>query len=134
MGYYSDVTIVCEENAYRKIREVWKKYPYDKPTGIYKTDSFPTPSYVLKWEWLKWYLDFPAVEETMDVINALDESNEEGDGYKYIRIGEDNETDVQCNESGSELYGDFYLEVKTSLPSDMAEITDDDTEETEVPV
>ena len=61
MGYYSDVTIRCEEKAYEMFEEAWKKVDF-KPCKVYETNESNNHTYVLQWIGVKWYYEFDEVE------------------------------------------------------------------------
>ena len=121
MGYYSDVTIRCEEKAYEMFEEAWKKVNF-KPCSVYEANENGNHTYILQWIGVKWYYEFDEVESIMSVCNLLNKNNEEGYAYKCIEIGEDNATDEYANEIGLDVFADFQVIVDVSLPSDIIEI------------
>lgn len=121
MGYYSDVTIRCEEKAYEMFEEAWKKVDF-KPYSVYEANENGNHTYVLQWIGVKWYYEFDEVEAIMSVCELLNKNNKEGYAYKCIEIGEDNATDEYANEIGLDVFEDFQVIVDVSLPSDIIEI------------
>ena len=121
MGYRSDVTIRCEKKAFQMFKTAWEKVDF-KPHRILESGEDGNYTYILNWNWVKWYREFEEVSEIMNVCYALDEKDEEGYAYKVIEIGEDNATEEYANEAGYEVFDDFYVVVDVNLPSDIREI------------
>lgn len=90
MGYRSEVAIKCEEKAYQMLIDTCKNVGL-MPDTVYKDDD----KYILKWDCIKWYDLYPevkAIEKCLKEFNGLYcEGKKEGCGYKFIRIGEENE-------------------------------------------
>lgn len=117
MEYYSNVTIQCGKEAFRRIKDLYMKYKFN-PQRIYecKDDS----SFIIQWFGVEWYDCF---EEVSAIDNALSELNDEkfnheDYAYKFIRTGEDFEdVELRSNQQGD---GDYYSLVPTievSLPT-----------------
>ena len=121
MGYRSDVTIRCEEKAFQMFKTAWEKTDF-KPHRILESGEDGNYTYILNWNWVKWYGEFEDVSEIMNVCYALDEKDEDGYAYKVIEIGEDNATEEYANEAGYEVFDNFYVVVDVNLPSDIREI------------
>ena len=121
MGYRSDVTIRCEEKAFQMFKTAWEKVDF-KPHRILESGEDGNYTYILNWNWVKWYREFEDVSEIMKVCYELDEKDEDGYAYKVIEIGEDNATEEYANEAGYEVFDDFYVVVDVNLPSDIREL------------
>lgn len=127
MGYYSDVTIRCEEEAYKEFKQTWKEQMF-KPTRIYENKADGKTQYTVCWDGLKWYDYFPevqAINEVMKWLDAEERCDTEGYGYKFIQIGEDNATVENWNERGDCIFTDFYIVIDLNLPSERIEIEED---------
>ena len=126
MGYRSDVAIRCGSRAYEMFREVFVKEELCiAPDKIYKDGN----EYILSWEWVKWYSDYDgvsAITEVMDRLDCLDEWCDKADwsafGYKFIRIGEDND-DIEVN--GNDLDIELWITRKIEMPDGLEEIREE---------
>lgn len=125
MGYRSDVTIRCEERAFQEFKTAWEKVDF-KPSTILKAREDGKYTYILEWEWVKWYQDFEEVEKITNVCRTLDGKNEDGYAYKFIRIGEDNATEEFGNETGLDEFSDFYVVVSVNLPKSTTRVEQED--------
>lgn len=66
MGYYSEVTIRCEEKAFEMFKEAWKKTEMI-PDKVLKTND-GTEDYIIQWQRVKWdtyYLDVAAINDVI---------------------------------------------------------------------
>lgn len=115
MGYRSDIAIRCEEKAFQEFKTAWEKVDF-KPSTILSTEDDGNYTYILEWNWVKWYQDFEEVEKITEVCRTLDGKNEDGFAYKFIRIGEDNATEEFGNEVGYDVFSDFYVVVSVNQP------------------
>lgn len=109
MGYYSEVTIRCEEKAFEMFKEAWKKAEMTPDKVLKINDN--TGDYIIQWQRVKWdtyYLDVAAINDVIKKLNELQDpsdTKDEGLGYKFMRVGEklgDIETDQ--NDWEIELY------------------------------
>lgn len=106
MGYYSEVTIRCEEKAFEMFKEAWKKAEMT-PDKVLKTND-GTEDYIIQWNMVRWDTDYPEVAAINDVIKKLNElqdpsdTKDEGLGYKFMRIGE-NLGDVETDQNDWEI-------------------------------
>lgn len=106
MGYYSDVTIRCEEKAFEMFKEAWKKAEMT-PDKVLKTND-GTGDYIIQWNMVRWDTDYPEVAAINDVIKKLNElqdpsdTKDEGLGYKFMRIGE-NLGDIETDQNDWEI-------------------------------
>ena len=106
MGYYSDVTIRCEEKAFEMFKEAWKKAEMT-PDQVLKTND-GTGDYIIQWNMVRWDTDYPEVAAINDVIKKLNElqdpsdTKDEGLGYKFMRIGE-NLGDIETDQNDWEI-------------------------------
>lgn len=57
MGYRSDVTIRCEEKAFQMFKTAWEKADF-KPHRILELGEDGNYTYILNWNWVKWYREF----------------------------------------------------------------------------
>lgn len=90
MAFYSNVFIACTEQAHKKFEAAYKAHNFN-PTEIWRN---PTGDYLLGWAWVKWYEEFDEVKAIQAVIDELQESDREEDGFKFIIINEDNTFEV----------------------------------------
>lgn len=104
MGYYSDVAIKCNANAYNLFKKVWEnEYPNIIPDKILTPKNTKNGSYVLQWEWTKWDDEFDDIKVIIGVMNYLDEHNtDKRNYYSYIRVGE-NYDDVEKRSNNTDL-------------------------------
>ena len=120
MGYRSDVSIICEENAFEMLKKAWMEVDFE-PDKVLSNDN---GEYVIQWEYVKWYCSFPdvkAIEDVLTELDGIDYGEEEGYAYKSVIIGEDGATDENCNFRGGEVYdGVFYATTTIEIPSDFA--------------
>lgn len=106
MGYYSDVTIRCEEKAFEMFKEAWKKAEMT-PDKVLKTND-GTGDYIIQWNMVRWDTDYPEVAAINDVIKKLNElqdpsdTKDEGLGYKFMRVGE-NLGDIETDQNDWEI-------------------------------
>lgn len=124
MGYRSDVTIRCEEKAINLFKEAWQKVDF-KPHRMYVSGEKGNCTYTLCWDSVKWYAGYEEVEAIMDVCNQLNEYVESGYAYKFIEVGEDNATEEYGNETGYDVFSDFYIVVDVNLPKDNRDLLED---------
>lgn len=106
MGYYSEVTIRCEEKAFEMFKEAWKKAEMT-PDKVLKTND-GTGDYIIQWNMVRWDTDYPEVAAINDVIKKLNElqdpsdTKDEGLGYKFMRVGE-NLGDIETDQNDWEI-------------------------------
>lgn len=106
MGYYSEVTIRCEEKAFEMFKEAWKKAEMT-PDKVLKTND-NNGDYIIQWEMVRWDTDYPEVAAINDVIKKLNElqdpsdTKDEGLGYKFMRVGE-NLGDIETDQNDWEI-------------------------------
>lgn len=106
MGYYSEVTIRCEEKAFEMFKEAWEKTEMI-PDKVLKTND-NTGDYIIQWEMVRWDTDYPEVAAINDVIKKLNElqdpsdTKDEGLGYKFMRVGE-NLGDIETDQNDWEI-------------------------------
>ena len=96
MGYRSEVAIRCHDKAFEMFEKAWGELIPDK---VFHNEN----DHLIYWDWVKWYEDYPevsAIENVMSKLNELDidEAIENKMGYKFIRLGEDND-DVETKEN-----------------------------------
>lgn len=117
MGYYSEVTIRCEEKAFEMFKEAWKKAEMT-PDKVLKTND-NTGDYIIQWNIVRWDTDYPEVAAIKDVIKKLNElqdpsdTKDEGLGYKFMRIGE-NLGDIETDQNDWEI--DLYVIQYADIP------------------
>lgn len=114
MGYRSNVTICCEEEAYKLLKEA-----IDSSNTMEPSVRKATSGYFIEYEWVKW--DYYKKEQ--DVLNILNEKEEDGYGYKMIFVGEDNYIKVLSNSGGDEVFEDMYEEISIHLPEDYVAVS-----------
>jgi hypothetical protein len=106
MGYYSEVTIRCEEKAFEMFKEAWKKAEMT-PDKVLKTND-GTEDYIIQWQRVKWdtyYLDVAAINDVIKKLNELQDpsdTKDEGLGYKFMRVGE-NLGDIETDQNDWEI-------------------------------
>lgn len=106
MGYYSEVTIRCEEKAFEMFKEAWKKAEMT-PDKVLKTND-GTEDYIIQWQRVKWdtyYLDVAAINDVIKKLNELQDpsdAKDEGLGYKFMRVGE-NLGDIETDQNDWEI-------------------------------
>lgn len=106
MGYYSEVTIRCEEKAFEMFKEAWQKAEMT-PDKVLKTND-GTGDYIIQWNMVRWDTDYPEVAAINDVIKKLNElqdpsdAKDEGLGYKFMRVGE-NLGDIETDQNDGEI-------------------------------
>ena len=117
MGYRSDVTIMCEEDAYALFEKAIKNGGL-MPAGISRIKIRNRFCYYLNWHWVKWYESYPEIAAIDQVCRELQEKDEEYEGYgfKKILIGEDNATEEYCNDTGLDLFDEFYIITDFNIP------------------
>lgn len=115
MSYRSNVTICCEEEAYKFLKEVMdtRDTMESKPL-IRKAINW----YLVEYEWVKW--DYYQREH--NVLKTLNEKNDEGFGYKMISIGEDNCVEILSNLRGENVFEDMSYTVCVHLPEELVEV------------
>lgn len=117
MGYYSEVTIRCEEKAFEMFKEAWKKADIT-PDKVLKTND-DTGDYIIQWGTVKWdtyYLDVAAINNVIKKLNELQDPSDtknEGLGYKFLRIGE-NIGDVETDQNDWEI--ELYAIQRADIP------------------
>lgn len=109
MGYYSEVTIRCEEKAFEMFKEAWKKAEMT-PDKVLKIND-GTEDYIIQWQRVKWdtyYLDVAAINDVIKKLNELQDpsdTKDEGLGYKFMRVGENlGDIETEQNDWEIELY------------------------------
>ena len=105
MGYRSEVAIRCEEAAFRILKATCAEVNL-LPDKCYKADD---GTFVLYFDWVKWYDDYKDVSAIMHVLSQLDDlhdpDSDDGFGYKYLRLGEsDGDTEERDNDPDIELW------------------------------
>lgn len=117
MGYYSEVTIRCEEKAFEMFKEAWKKADIT-PDKVLKTND-DTGDYIIQWGTVKWdtyCLDVAAINNVIKKLNELQDPSDtknEGLGYKFLRIGE-NIGDVETDQNDWEI--ELYAIQRADIP------------------
>lgn len=84
MGYRSKVYIYCDKKCYEELKETIKTELC--PDKLYKNDN----NYLIEYEWVKWYEDYPEIETIMAILEELQDDEEKGK-FGYLRLGEDYE-------------------------------------------
>lgn len=121
MGYRSEVAIKCEGKAF----EMFKKAFQDGVSCILPDKIFKDgDEYILYWDWVKWYEDYEDVRiilSVMDELDTLQNPNDDntGYGYKFLRIGEDND-DVETRENSWDI--ELWMIRKINIPDDLEEV------------
>lgn len=106
MGYYSEVTIRCEEKAFEMFKKAWQKAEMTLDKVLKTNDN--TGDYIIQWEMVRWDTDYPEVAAINDVIKKLNElqdpsdTKDEGLGYKFMRVGE-NLGDIETDQNDWEI-------------------------------
>lgn len=112
MGYYSEVAIKCEEKAYQALKEACKNAG---PDGIYKDGNY----FIFYWDWTKWYDFYDDIAAIENIMDELDQLEEVGYGYKFLRLGEnDNDVEHRENNGGIEL----WMLRKIDIPEGLEEV------------
>lgn len=94
MGYITDVTIRCREDAYSRFKAVWqqeKRFP--RPTDLRQVDN----DYYIQWAEVKWsncYLDFNTspgelIDTVCDSLDEIDTEKNPAASYCMCIIGEE---------------------------------------------
>lgn len=116
MGYRSDVTICCEEEAYKIFQELIENGgSTEYQPNVRKANNL----YLIEYEWVKW--DYFTDEHK--ILCSLNEKSEEGYAYKMIEIGEDNRTETTGNERGYEVFEEMCEEVILHLPEEYEAVS-----------
>lgn len=114
MGYRSDVAILCHEKAFEKLRDAWNENEF-YPDWIYKQPD----TFLVQWDDVKWYSDFPEVRAIETTLSYLDDFGEDPQfQYRYVRIGED--TDDNEERGNGWLY-DIYVSRRIAIEGDIGE-------------
>ena len=113
MGFYSQVQITAEQNAFGMFKDTLDKYKLKYEVS--GTDN----SRVIKIDWVKWYPDFDEVMAVEEVMHRLNETDEEGYGYKMIILNEDNTSEPYCNDRGEERFYDMEVRCYIDNPYDV---------------
>ena len=110
MGYYSKVAIQATSKVYDKIMCSVKEYN-EKTGNSFSPDKILTRDvakrgieYIIYWERVKWYEDYPDIRSILDVLDEIDEMNNPEYQYDLIRVGEEN-GDIE-ERSNNILYSD----------------------------
>ena len=114
MGYRSEVAIKCEELAFEKFREVYKRVQF-APDKVYKDGEY----FILYWDWIKWYEtydDISAIEGVMSKLDLLDDTT--GYGYRFMRLGE-NDDDVETRQNNYDI--ELWMIRKIDIPEGLEE-------------
>ena len=101
MGYRSNVAIKCQKGAYRKISSNKEILEYDKLL----TDG---QEYIMIWDYVKWYDDYPeviAIDCILKELDSIEDAYDKGMAYKFIRLGE-SDGDVEERTNSYDI--DFY--------------------------
>lgn len=89
MGYRSAVAIEIPSDAYKELLKEDKKLGHeiisDAPDHVFETNDDTT---ILIYEYIKWYMLY---EEIKWVHSKLDELEENGSMYAFLRLGEDDD-------------------------------------------
>lgn len=121
MGYYSQVTIQLEKNAFdmvmNSIEEFNRLYlSTDKykfgPDCIFGKDN----ECVLQWnsiKWCDWYDDIKSVTKVLEELDKIPDDRLDGHRYEFLRVGE-SEGDIEhfANDNG---YGSCYVETQIHI-------------------
>ena len=103
MGYRSEVAIRCQENAFLEFKDAYEKAHFNPDKLLTNGDE-----HLLYWDWVKWYEGYDIVDRIEDVMSRLEEMeniDESGYGYKFMRLGEDDEDiETRSNTYSVELY------------------------------
>lgn len=102
MAFYSNIFIACTEQSYKKFEAAYKAHNF-KPTEIWIN---PDGDYLIGWAWVKWYDEFDEVKAIHAVIDKLQGSDREEDGFKFIIINEDNTFEIISNDCGADMFED----------------------------
>lgn len=109
MGYYSEVAIKCEEEAYKRFKGAFTEY--FQPDEILKSGNL----YVIHWNYVKWYEDFDEIEEIRKAMDELDDEGvdtRDGLGYSFMRIGEDlTDIETRLNDYALELWASRFIDL-----------------------
>lgn len=114
MGYYSDVAIQCEKNAFEKLKPLLDKL---EPTYILRDSRYDV--YQIRWEFIKWYWSFDEVNEIESMLDYFDEEydNEEKLGYSFMRLGESDD-DFETRQNCDNLYMWLIRDIGTDFNYD----------------
>ena len=113
MGYRSEVAIAIRKEDY----ELLKEFDKENQNLIELLEIANIKEYneviCLKWDWLKWYSEFPEVQAIEEFLAKL---SDEDKPYKFIRIGEDiDDTEVEYNYGDEEKYRDVSYRINDMI-------------------
>lgn len=117
MGYRSDVGIMCQPKAYEMFK---KEFNVICPHKVLQRDDY----HLLIWEWVKWCDEFDDVAKVNEIIRELeDRYDEDGYGYKFLRIGED-DIDVESQTNNYEV--ELWMRREIDIPRGFEEIDENE--------
>lgn len=104
MGYYSKVAIQATEKVYEKIMSSVKEYNERTGNQFLPDKTFIRSTvkrgfeYVMYWENVKWYENFPDIQSILSVLDEIDKMGNPDFQYELIRVGEENgDIENRCN-------------------------------------
>ena len=108
MGYRSEVAIAMQEKDFVNLIKLAKENFSTEKDEETVADLIRYSDKILKkddvviihWDWIKWYDDFPDVSYVMSFIR------EKADGYAFVEIGEDGNTNKEYGDRNNGQ--DFY--------------------------
>jgi len=111
MGYRSQVAIAFEKKAFFKhIKD--SKDSFKDADGIQITSD----SVLFKWDYTKWYDDYPDIIAIERVISDIedDENLHDGDYFGFLRVGEENgDIETRGEPSMFEIYPVTTVDVES---------------------
>jgi len=109
MGYTSQVAIAIKKEEYHKRENQFKKVMHDCDELGKTTDA-----YFFTWDCVKWYPNYPEVQELEKLLREIDEED-----YGFIRVGEeDNDIERKGCPNDYDLNISITLESFSSSPLD----------------
>lgn len=86
-------------------------------------------TFICRWDWCKWYEEYPEIEAVVNVLNKLDDehdpSSKDGLGYKFLRSGEDY-SDIEERSNDNDYDLDLYVVHEIYVPKDLEEVSLDE--------
>ncbi len=117
MGCYSDVKIMCEENAFDVLKDIFmNENNCITPDYVKRVTNFTEKKvYLIEWFYTKWYEFFEGVSNIMDALEEFEnmsiDQSQPGYGFCYARIGED-AGDVERRENSIDFCLDFVQKIE----------------------
>ena len=114
MGYRSDVIFACTADAVPILlaeagkNATLKELLFARAAEQFLGDYDGYGSYLFRWNSIKWYDSYPAIEAFKQMIEKIEEKLD-GEAYRWIRIGED------CDDAEFKGYGFHHIYVRREI-------------------